>query len=751
MQLPQEREMSLRDLVIVFRKRRSYVIGTTLVVVALCALYCAVSIRRYQATGIIQVQQESSSGLNVESLLSESAGQANPLETDIIIATQTNILKSDTLALRTIKDLHLERTAEFMPHDSLHQRLRRLLSLSFIAAQGPPDQPGVPLENAPQRLQSALSTFKSNLTVKPISGSRLIEVNYLNRDPKLAAAVVNDLMQGLADFSFQTRFNATNQASSWLAGQLVDLRQQSEDLQQKVVDLEHQSGVFSLGTLDAQGHEEAYSGVLNELEQDTAALSVAQQNTILRGAIARAAESGNAEMLSGLAGNALASTGASGTGLALVQTLRQQQAQQQTALREAETKFGPAYPKLGEMRASLAALDRAIADEVGRIKSRAESDYVIAQQTENQTRARYDRDKAAANVLNDKAVEYVIARQEAEESRSLYQDLLRKLKEAGISEGLRSTNISVVDPGRVPASPAKPNVPLYMLASLGGGLFLGSLVGLVADALDSKVGSIQQVEEITGQTLLGATPFVAGIPRFDNQATALIAINDPGSIFSEAMRSIRTAILLTVGSPRGRVILVTSSIASEGKSFLASNLAVVLAQAGRKVLLVDADMRRGTMNRLFKASKGPGLSELLSDLVKQPPLLKTEELPQLDVLLSGTPPPKAADLLDAHMAKWIEVWRESYDFIVLDGPPLLPVTDAHILHGLADISLLVTRSGLTDRAQLQRSYRALVEPQRHFVGVIVNGLRPRDESYYGYYGYKKYGYHYNSEDSNEKS
>src|ERR1019366_7808880 len=153
------------------------------------------------------------------------------------------------------------------------------------------------------RRRNALKVFSKNLKVKPVAGTRLIEIDYLNPDPKLAAAVVNELAQGLIDYNFQTRYNATNQASSWLTVQLSELRKQSEALQTKVAELESQSGVYSLGTVDAQGHEEAYSGVLDQLQQQTVALSQAQQNRILKGAIAQAAETGNAEMLSGLAGN----------------------------------------------------------------------------------------------------------------------------------------------------------------------------------------------------------------------------------------------------------------------------------------------------------------------------------------------------------------------------------------------------------------------------------------------------------------
>ena len=747
MEFRQESELSLRDLLVIYRKRRKYVYITMLAVCALGAVYCVVATRRYQATGTVQIQKEGSGALGLDSLMSAGGGSSGDLDVDVVISTQANILQSDTLALHTIKKLHMEETQDFSAH-----HLNALgWVLGLISPKGVTDRPGVPLEEAPQRLQKALKIFSKNLTVKPIPGTRLIQINYLNPDPKLAAAVVNELMAALVDYNFQTRFQATNQASTWLTGQLVDLRKQSEDLQSQVVSLERQSGVYSLGGVDATGQQQVYSGVLDQLQQDTAALSLAEQNRILKGAIAHAAETGNAEMLSGLAGSSVGGGSSGSSSLALIQTLRQQQAVQQAALQEAEAKYGRSYPKLVELRANLAAVDRSIHDEVERIKKRAQSDYAIAVQSEAKTRAIYEKQKQLADQLNDKAVEYVIVRQEATESRNLYEDLLKRLKEAGVIEGLKSSNITVVDPGRVPASPMKPNVPRYMLAALFGGFFLGSLVALIVDVLDNKIGSIQEAEELTGQTLLGATPFVDDMMRqgVGEGKTRLTTLNDPHSTFAEALRSIRTSILLTGGGSKCRIILITSSIPGEGKTVVGSNLAVVLAQSNRKVLLVDVDMRRGALGQRLNLPPGTGLSELLAGQQQEPQMQSIEGVPLLDVLRSGTPPPNPADLLDSKIGNWLNVWREKYDFIVLDGPPLLPVTDAHIVHPMADITLLVTRNRLTERSQLLRSYRMLADGSKHFVGVILNGLRPQDDNYYGYYGYRKYAYHY-GEDSNEK-
>lgn len=736
----QDKELTINDLLIIVRRRRKLLFGVAMGLFCLAILYCAIATKRYEAAGTIQVQKDSSDSMGLESMLSGAAGDAtDALSANINISTQAQILQSESLALRTIDDLHLEGTYDFQSHWRPWTWFFGLFS-----SKNPVEPVNLRLEDAPNRRRNALRAFEKNLKVTPISGTRLIEITYTNPDPKLAAAVVNKLTQALIDFNFQTRFNATNQASEWLRGQIGDLRKDSEDLQRQVSNLQSQSGVYALGNIDASGKEIAYSGVLDQLQQKTGELSQAEQNRILRGAILRAAQSGDAEMLSGLAGNSMVGAGqSSSNSLQLLQSLRQQETAQRSALAEAETKYGTSYPKIAEMRANLAGIEASIRQEVARIKGRAQSDYGIAQQTETASRAAYNQAKAAADKLNDKAIEFAIVRQEAESSRKLYENLLAKLKEAGVLEGLKSSNITIVDSSRVPAKPAKPKVMLILMGGLVGGLFFGFIASFVVDAMDNKIHSVYDVEEITGSDLLGVTPYIetsslASSGKFGN---GLITRDDPKSPFAEAIRAIRTSITLTRSKGGARVILVTSSLQGEGKSSISSNLAAALAQTNKKVLLIDSDLRKGTVRQKLQLPKEQGLSELLAGVQKEPMLTQIDGLSTLYVLQSGSVPPNPSELLELPvLEEWLVKWRKDFDYIVVDSPPLLPVTDAIILHSHADATLLVVRSGVTERPQLRRSQKVLGRKDQHFVGVVLNGLKKQDGSYYGYYGYRKYTY-----------
>jgi succinoglycan biosynthesis transport protein ExoP len=750
------RELTIDDLWRIFVRRRTIIIGSVLVMFSLAVVVSILSPRRYEASGQLQVQKESMDGLGLSSMLGDAGGGSDALDGNITIQTQSTILQSDTLALRVIKNLNLESTDDFKPKFSPLG-----WAASFFALKGARDPDNAPLEDSPGRRTHASLVFSRNLQVKPIAGTRLIEITYLSSDPKLAAAVVNDLIQALTDYSFQTRYNATSQASDWLGGQLSDLRKQSEDLQAKVVSLQRASGVYTLGGGNESegktpGGTGIYSSVLDRLQQSTASLTQAESNRILKGAVYQAVKSGDAELISGLAGNASLAGASSGLGnsLSLIQSLRLQQATLQGQFDELSAKFGPAYPKLAEIRNNLSAIDQAIKAETGRVAERSKSDYAVAQTIEVSARTVFDEEKKQADSLNDKAIEYTIVGQEAEQSRTLYENLLSHLKEAGVLAGLRSSNITIVDPARVPSKPAKPNVPLYLAASIGLGLFVGCGGAFLADLQDNKIHDLGELESRTGHMTFGVLPYYVTkelrLSSGNTTSTApdsLIALDEPHSPYVEALRALRTSLLLSRGGAPPKVVLVTSSVASEGKTTLSVNLAIILAQHGKRVLLVDADLRRPMLHKKLNIAPRAGLSSLLSGhnpAEELPGFVAIESVPGLRVLVAGPPPPYPSELLGSvQMRTSISLWREQFDFILLDGAPVLPVTDSVILSELVDSTLLVARFNMTERQSLERSYQMLevqARPEQN-IGVVLNAVERTGSSYYNYYGYRESAYY----------
>lgn len=717
-------DLSIGDLRPLFMRRRRIFFVTLGSVVLLTILYCCIAARRYAASGSIEVQNQSADGMELSDVFGGQVVSTDAMTTAIDLETQANILKSDTLALRVIHELDLENRPDF-------QRVGVLTRvLSFFHLGSRTDDFSEPAQQARD-----LHIFSRNLKVKTESGTRIIDITYRSVDPALAGQVVNHLIQALVDFNLHTRSAAGLQASQWLTSQLGDLRRQSEEMQTHVAQLQQQMGVYSLGDTDSSGKPQVFSTVLDQVQQATTALSDAESNRILKGALYQVVKSGNPELISGLTGNSLAGASpAVSNSLAVIQNLREQEASLNEEIAHDAAKFGDKYPPLIEKRAALAGLDQSIAAEDARIAGRAKSDYEVAVDDENSTRALFDQARDKADQLNDKAIAFTIAKNEADETRSLYEDLTKRLREAGLVEGLHSSNIATVDPGRTPVAPSWPNIPLLIAASIGAGLFLGSAAAFLADIVDSRVQTIDEIERLP-LPLVGLVPW----RRSTRRGYSLEDVRASRSGFHQAMRGLRSSLMHNDVLKPPRVVLITSSLAGEGKTTVAKGLSVALAQQGRKVLLIEADLYRPRLNSDLHLEQRGGLSMLLTKDTAIPEdgmVTPLSYLPNFRILEAGLSSPESMDLIEsARMRSLVEACRESFDVIVLDGPPILPVAEAVSLSMLADTTLLVARMGQTPRISLRRACTRLQMHRRHNdLRVVLNAVRTGSYAFHDYYG-----------------
>jgi len=449
--------------------------------------------------------------------------------------------------------------------------------------------------------------------------------------------------------------------------------------------------------------------------------------------------------------------------------LMKKQSDASSAYADALSQYGPNFPKVQRLQAQLKDFDQSIEKEKKNILDALESNYKEARQRESLLTQALDQRKAESNQMAEKLVEYNILKREAEANKTLYDGLMTKLKETAISQGLRSSNIRVVDPAMIPSTPSRPaktrNVVLAFLIGLVGGIGLA----LMREYLDNTVKTPDDIERLT------RLPSLAVVPQFvDSNGDAkkrgllksfganghekrieLVAQNLPKSQMSEAFRALRTSILLSQADHPPQVILVTSALPREGKTTAAANLAVTLAQLGDSTVLVDADLRKPGIGRLLNLGDGKhaGLSSYLAgvsslDLVTVP----HPAIPNLAAIPTGPLPPNPADLLSSHkLADAIAELRTKYKFIVIDSPPVMAATDAVILSVLADGVLLVVRSGETAKEAFTRTRDLLNSVKSHILGVVLNAVDSNSPDYYYSYRYYPYSYGYGPQETAEAS
>ncbi|MCU1315411.1 MAG: Protein-tyrosine kinase, partial [Candidatus Acidoferrum typicum] len=462
-----EAAFSAHQIAHVVRRRKALIILSAFFMLGLAIAAWGILTPKYESVATLEINKEDTDALGLDTVSAASAAGSGALEFNITMGTHAKALETDSVALQVIQQLRLDQRPEFQWKPS---------SFDLLKTKSESDRP---LENAPHKRASMLKTFHRLLKVDAITGTRLIEVRFKDPEPQIAADVANAVANDYIEQNFRTRYTATAQVSDWLSRQLEQLKDQMTASDQKLVDYETKTGIL--------GTDGATDVVVSKLEDLNKKLTEAEDNRITRQAIFELVKSGNAELVSGLAGNSSSGTGLTGQNpLENLQHLRQQQAEINLRYAEAAKKFGPAYPKLAEVDSQLRMLDSEIHTELEKVAKRAENDFLAAQSAETKLRSLFAQQKAEANRLNDKAVQLSLLKQEAESNRELYDDLQRKLKSAVVLSGLRSTNMVVVDPARPSVDPVRP-LTFFLALGTVSGLLAGVALAFGKEALDTTV------------------------------------------------------------------------------------------------------------------------------------------------------------------------------------------------------------------------------------------------------------------------
>jgi succinoglycan biosynthesis transport protein ExoP len=727
-------ESALREYFRVLIKRKWTVIGCLTLIFGVVAIASFKMTPIYEAVGRIAINKPDSNLVNFK----DPAGggdYSDPTDMD----TEAMILQSDLLALQVIKTLNLDKMPEYGGRPD---------------AGGPSDNLAPdPLQVDSARTSALLGGFKGGLRVAIRPNTRIVEIHYVSTNPQLAATIVNTLATTYIEQNFKTKFESTMQASDWLSKQLVDLQMKVETSQEKLVRFQKEHEIL--------GTDEKSNIITEKLAELNKELTSAEFARMEKESLYRLVQSDDPSVLNSTS-DALEMVGAGGSGglAPLIGSLRSQQTQLKIQIADLSTQFGPSYPKVAQLNNQLKEVDTQILAELKKIGDRVRGQYLAAQQQESMLRDEFDKQKQEANKLNESAIEYMLLKRDVDVNRQLYEGLLEKLKEAGVTAGLKSNNIRIVDIARTPTFPTEPNIPRNLMFALVLGLTSGIGLAFLLENMDNTVRTTEQAQVISGLPALGMIPMGSKTGTdatgkkllsitASREAVELVTQARPQSQMAESYRALRTSLLLSnLGTPP-KIIMVTSARPQEGKTTTSINTSIVLAQKGVRVLLIDGDLRRPSVHKTLGMGPRSGLSNVLTGSVTlDHAIARSPILSNLFILPAGTPPPNPAELLaSANMRDLLMDLREKYDHIVIDTPPTLSVTDAVVLSRWVDAIILVIRSSKTTKQALRRSRDILMQVNARITGVLLNAVDLTSPDYYYYYEYQgKYHDSYYRED-----
>src|SRR5579862_6825865 len=734
-QLLPSHESAVGEYLRVLVKRKWLVLTCLATIFSLVAIASLRMTKIYEASGTIAINKPDNN-LNFQNSATFSLDYYDPTE----LETEVKILQSDLLALEVIRELNLDRRPEFGGQSAPAPSL---------------DLAPDPLQADPEKASAMIGGFKGNLRVALSQNSRIIEVHYRSAEPQVAANVVNTLMQTYVEDNRKARFESTMQASDWLQKQLIDLQMKVETSQENLVRYQKEHEI--LGTDDKTN---IITAKLDELNKE---LTVAESERMDKEALTHLTETGDPDTIATAAESVDSDSGPQSPS-ALLETLRSKQADLKIQVADLNTQFGPSYPKLAQLNNQLKEVDAQIQNEMKAIAAKVRGQYLTALRREGMLRDALEKQKQEANKLNESAIKYNLLKRDAETYRALYEGILERLKEASVSAGLKSNNFRIVDSARPPTYPIEPNIPRNLGFALMLGLASGVGLAFLLEGLDNTIRTTEQAQNISGLPSLGMIPLGSKSARdgpnskrlviaSSKEAVELVTQVRPQSQMAESYRALRTSLLLSnLGAPP-KVIMVTSALPQEGKTTTSINCAVVLAQKGVRVLLIDADLRRPSIHKTLGMGPRSGLSNVLTgSTTLEQAITRTAILPNLFVMPAGTPPPNPAELLaSANMRDVLSQLREQYDHIVLDTPPSLSVTDAVVLSPRADAVVLVIRSSQTTKQALRRARDILAQVSAKVVGVLLNAVDLTSPDYYYYYEYQgKYAGYYRDEGSSAR-
>jgi polysaccharide biosynthesis transport protein len=722
---------------IVVALRKQWLIGVIVIASALsaAAFFTIGTTRIYRATASIQIDPNPPQplGRDVQAVMELGAGSY--WSNKEYFSTQLEILKGLSLVSETVRALGLQN------------------DMSFINDNPPGHEP--PTKKKSVELDEAAIVLRSRLTVEAVRESRLVNVKITDANPERARRILSTLLDIYLERNVSRAVAATGSATQWLGGQMVSLKDELEKSELALHEYKKEKRILSV-SLDDQSN--MLRGEMQQLSQALTAVNARREALLAR---ARELEKVDPNDVTSLPASELLSS-------SLLSNLRQDYVH---AKADVESLLGAGkgenYPGVEAGSARVEATRQALMAEVKNVQGALQGDLTaVAREAQGLSRL-FELAKQRAMDLNMLEIEYHRLERSKNNTEKLFGIVLERSKESDLTGMMRFNNISIVESPTTEKAPIKPKPLLNLAIGLLMGLVLGGAAALGREWVQHRtIRSPDDVEEGLGVPVMGVIPSLTGKvsragyyysrqPRHDRGLNSiaptlgdglpveLTAHSVPASNAAECARGIRTS--LTFSSPDNpyRTILVTSANPSEGKTMVATTIAVAFAQAGQKVLLVDCDLRRSRLHRIFKLTNAAGVSSVLQDISMIDSAAMPTVVPNLSLLAAGPHVPNPAELLQsASFERMLAALAERFDRVIIDSPPVLAVTDAAILGSRVDGAVVVARAKRTRREVARQVVKKMKDLGANVTGIVLNGIdepRHRGGYYYGYYSREGYG------------
>jgi len=734
--LDEQLRSPLQDYLRVISNRKWIILLAFITVLAAAAIRDFRMAPVYQATGRLAVNPR----LQVNLTEGKTAAEELPTayQEEQYLQTQLQILRGRELAKRVIEELKLERHPDYADLATLPDREKEI---------------------------KLIDRFLSNLEVSLLRNTRVVTIAFQSHDPELAAQVANTIMDRYVQRALESRSHYTSQAREWLQERLAELRKNLEKAQGEMVSFSRENELVQLG--------EDQTIAIDQLSDLTKRLAEAQSERLEAEIKYQMSKDADPDTLPALLNNPV------------VQDLTKQAFDLKQELAELSSTYQPDFPPVAKVKEKLAEVENQLAQIKKRVLRGIEADYRAALRRENELRKMLEAKRAETLQKNESALTLGVKRREVQVASKVYESLLDKFNDVGLLSQLTMTNIEPLEAATIPVSPIKPRWMVDMALAALVGLMLGIGFAFVAEYLDNSVKTTDDVERLLAVPTLTVVPALKLSSR-KRSHTAKLATGEWGSAtnailitdrekkwgsFAEAVRSLRTSLLLSRIDNPPHTLAFLSSLPGEGKTTLAVNTALALAQTGANVLLVDADLRHPELHEIFGIRSRPGLVDLIAGDTSIPSKGSTvsrahaadaateqtqrrndaidardameaitpyKEVPTLKLLPCGTIPPNPSELLSSdRMRQLVKRLQQQFDFVIFDCAPTM-TSDGLIMGTMADGVVFVINSGTTPKGVVHRSRQSLAELNVPILGVALNRFQAEKDGYYGYYG-KYYG------------